>query len=153
MFEASTVVHKSDNQDAVLWTPMDCCVGAALTESGLLQRTPTEVELYTAISTRINGNDAAASSGTSSSSGSSEASKCTIELRASGGSNDTTSTLNGSSMVPLTLDGKMDSTKQALHYRDRTYFPFQMTITTHRIVFFRDRNSKREARYILWRAD
>jgi ESCRT-II complex subunit VPS36 len=146
MFEASTVVHTSNANDDVLWTPMDCCIGAALTESGLLQRTPTEVELYTAISTHIHSND-----GTT---GSSDGGvKCTIELRSVSGGNDTsdlsgTGNIGSSSMVPLTMEGNVDTTKPAMHYRDRTYFPFQITITTHRIVFFRDRNTKREARYI-----
>ena len=153
MFEASTVGHHSRANDDVLWTPMDCCIGAALTESGLLQRTPTEVELYTAISTRINGG----TNGNESTGNSSDASKCTIELRAASDSHNdtTTSNWNGSNttgstgtMVPLTMDGNVDTTKQAMYYRPRTNFPFQMTITTHRIVFFRDRNTKREARYI-----
>lgn len=147
MFPATPILQSS----ASAWTPMDCCIGAALTESGLLQRTPTEVELYTAVSTRING--AGAESDQADLTGSGESSKCTIELRATDCGSDT-SNPSLLSMVPLTMDGNVDSTKQPMHYRDRTTFPFQITITTHRIVFFRDRNSSslgkktREARYI-----
>ena len=106
---------------------MDGCIGATLTESGLLQRTPTEVELYTAISTPLEQQQPQNSNTDD------ESFKYTIELRAN------TSSSMTSMMVPLTMDGIVDTTKHASHYRDRTYFPFQMTITTHRIVFIRDR--------------
>jgi ESCRT-II complex subunit VPS36 len=128
----STIYSSStdDVQKQMLWTPIDCCMGTTLTESGLLQRTKTEVELYTAVSTWTTGIGNQGDDGT----------KCTIELRSatSNVGNNNNNDNDVSMMVPLTLSGIVDTTKQSIHYRHRTTFPFQMTITTHRIVFIRD---------------
>lgn len=118
------------------WSPLDCLAVAATTASGLLQRTSTEVELLVVAG---------------------------IELRAG---------VSGEPMVPLTtataaaatattkkdFDAKneanlpitsvVDTTKRASQWVDRST-DLQVTVTTHRLVFFRDRVSQvREARYL-----
>jgi ESCRT-II complex subunit VPS36 len=117
------MIHSNDGNDSSHWSPYDCLIGASLTESGLLQRSAaTEVEIYTTIVPTV-------------------VPPC-LELRSTPESREM--------MVPLTVSGAVDRNKNAAMFRDRTSFPFQIIVTTHRIVFVRDHASRRsrEARYL-----
>jgi ESCRT-II complex subunit VPS36 len=118
--EAIMIQSNEGDDDSVYWSPYNCLIGASLTESGLLQRSAaTEVEIYTTIVPTV--------------------SPPCIELRSTPESREM--------MVPLTMSGTVDR-KDPKQFRDRTSFPFQIIVTTHRIVLVRDTRKSREARYL-----
>jgi EAP30/Vps36 family len=113
-------MNTDDDDGRMVWTPFDCMMGASLTASGLLQRSrPTEVEVYTTLLPTVRP-------------------PC-VELRSTYRSASSNGEQQQSEpMVPLTASGTIDTAKPMSNYRDRTTFPFQIIVTTHRIVFVRD---------------
>jgi ESCRT-II complex subunit VPS36 len=126
------------------WSPFDCLAVAATTSAGLLQR---------------------GSSGSNGSGNSNDASETTafatevelmisapVELRgAAACAADSSDERSG--LVPLTILNQPDTSKRAADYVDRS-IDLQITVTTHRLVFFRTAASststasnKRQARY------
>ena len=117
--------NNADDDDSNYWSPYDCLIGALLTDSGLLQRSAaTEVEIYTTLVPTVRP-------------------PC-IELRCSSEASQE------GAMVPITISGAVDRTKDTAKFRDRTGFPFQIIVTTHRLVFVREDVTRRsrEARYL-----
>jgi ESCRT-II complex subunit VPS36 len=121
------------------WSPFDCLAVAATTSAGLLQR-----------SGNGSGNDTSETAAFAT-----EVElmiSAPVELRASVVATDSD---ESSGLVPLTILNQPDTSKRAADYVDRSV-DLQITVTTHRLVFFRTTsssstttvNKQRDARYL-----